>query len=162
MKRFLFLAPLLALGGCGADEIMSAGSLAVTAVTAFAGRGGQPVTDKTVIDEQLLIGANGLYEATALAAKMAFQSGQLPVSQDPDTARDNFCELAVAGLADINDQGGRALELGCLIDHHLDDAEAAQRAKDATAYAQNLAKAGTYNAELTRIVSNHVLKGIGK
>jgi hypothetical protein len=154
--RFLFLAPLL-LGGCGIGEIASTG-----AGVAGLFLGGRPVTQVGNIDKRLLIGANSLYETTALAGKMAFQSGALSVSQDADTARENFCELVVAepkSLAVVTDEGGRALALGCRIDHHLDRAQAAMESSNAVAYAEHLAQAGTHNAELTRLISSAVLKG---
>lgn len=161
-RRFLYLAPLLALSGCGAGEIASAGSLAVSAFSAFGPKSAQVAQ---TIDTRLLIGANSLAETTFLAGTMAFQTGALPVSQDADTARENFCELVTAepvSLAVITDDGGTALALRCRIEHHLDMAEFASKSNNPVAYAENLAKAGAYNAQLTRMISNAVLKGASK
>lgn len=158
MKRFtLLLVPLL-IGGCGAGEIATGAGIAGMFL------GGRPVQQTANIDKRLLIGANSLYETTALAGKMAFQTGVLPVSQDADTARENFCDMVVAepSLAIVTDEGGTALALGCRIDHHLDMAQASMESNNAVSYAEHLAKAGAFNAQLTRIISNAVLKGASR
>jgi hypothetical protein len=160
MKRFSLLFVPLLLGGCGVGEIASTG-----AGVAGLFLGGRPVASSTTIDERLLIGANSLAETTFLAGTMAFQTGALPVSQDADTARENFCELVTAepkSLAVVTDEGGTALALRCRIEHHLDMAEFASKSNNPVAYAENLAKAGAYNAQLTRMISSAVLKGASK
>ena len=162
MKRLLLLALPMALSGCGPGEIASAGSLAVSAFSAFAPKGATQVAQ--TIDTRLLIGANSLAETTFLAGTMAFQTGALPPSQDADTTRENFCELVTAepSLAIITDDGGTALALRCRIEYHLDMAGLASKSNNPVAYAENLAKAGAYNAQLTRMISSAVLKGGSK
>jgi hypothetical protein len=159
-KRFTALFVPLLLGGCGAGEIASTGAgLAGLFLSA------RPIAaSSTTIDERLLIGANSLAETTFLAGTMAFQTGALPRSQDADTARENFCDMVTAepSLAVITDEGGSALALRCRIEHHLDMAGLARKSNNAVAYAENLAKAGAYNATLTRMISTAVLRGSSK
>lgn len=156
--KYLYLAPLLALTACTAGEVASTGA---SVAGLFLGARPVAVASATTIDERLLIGANALAETTFLASTMAFQTGALPRSTDPDTARENFCELVMAELAMLTDNdGSTALALRCRIEHHLDMAGLARKSNDAVAYAENLAKAGAYNAQLTRLVSNAVAKGI--
>jgi hypothetical protein len=160
MKPILLFVPLL-IGGCSAGEVASTGA-GVASLFLSARPVSQAVPAS--IDKRLLIGANSLYETTALAGKMAFQTGAIPVSQDADTARDNFCDMVVAepSLAIVTDEGGTVLALGCRIDHHLDMAQASMESNNAVSYAEHLAKAGAYNAQLTRLISNAVLKGVTK
>lgn len=166
MKRLLF-APLLvlvlALAGCGAGKIATTGA-SVAGLFLSARPQVAAAAGASTIDERLLIGANSLAETTFLAGQMAFQTGALAASEDADTARPNFCDLVVAepSLAIITDEGGTALALRCRIEHHLDMAEFAKKSNNPVAYGENLAKAGAFNAQLTRMISNAVLKGFSK
>lgn len=161
MKRYLFLAPLLALTGCSVSEVATTGaSVAGLFLSA------RPQASGVVqsIDKRLLIAANSAAEGTFLAGDMAFQMGTLPTSQDPDTARDNFCELVTAepSLAIVTDQSGEALALRCRIEHHLDLAELAEKSNNLPAFTENLASAGSYNRQLAKLISDAVAKGVSK
>lgn len=153
-KRILAALSLtLALPGCSLTDVigpvLSAGSLLVAA---------RPAPGAVALDASKLTAANHLAESVYDSLAMAGLSGRIAVSTDQDVARPNFCELVVAELAEVTDEGGRASKLTCLIDHHLDRAKAGLDARDPVAYAEHLAKADTYTNQLRAIVSASVTR----
>lgn len=153
MKRLALIplaAILLATGGCATRDLATVG-------TGLAGLflGNRTAPAATVaLDQTKLTAANHLAQAVAANLAAAFRSGAMAASEDDDTDRPraNFCAMVIADLASITDEGGRALALGCRIEHHLDRADAAFDARDAVAYADNLVKADTYTNQLAEMV----------
>ncbi|MEA3044586.1 MAG: hypothetical protein QOH47_2424 [Sphingomonadales bacterium] len=150
MKRILAALVALSLSGCATLRDVGVPALSVAGL--LFGQRAAP-TAVAPLDQSKLAAANNLAASAADSLTMAFTSGQIARSQDQDTARPNFCPMVIANLAVITDEGGRALALGCKIEHHLDRAEAAFEARDAVAYADNLAKADTYTGQLTAMVN---------
>lgn len=154
MKRFAIIAAIvLSLTGCAGWQNVAG--------PALGGLGGlllgqqQQATNAVLgLDQTKLTAANHLATAVAANLAAAFRSGAMASSEDDDTARPraNFCAMVLADLASITDEGGRALALGCRIEHHLDRADAAFDARDTVAYADNLAKADTYTNQLAEMV----------
>jgi hypothetical protein len=104
------------------------------------------------MNQRELDAANKRADEANYAAKMASRRGVIPPTQDQDTARPNFCEMVVTNLAIITDMAGKASELICRMDHHLDLAEHALKNHLASSYAENLAKADSYTSELTALI----------
>ena len=156
MRKTILLAPLaaLSLSACSLTDyigpVLSAGSLLIAA---------RPAPAAASLDASKVVSAAHLAESVFDSFAMAGLDGRIARSTDADVGRPNFCEMVVAELATVTDEGGRASKLSCLIEHHIDRARAALDARDAVAYADNLAKADTYTNQLRAMISASISRG---
>lgn len=152
MKRSA-LAVMVALALSGCATLRDYGGPIAGVASLLLGQVRQ-TAETIALDQTKLSAANRLAQSVAVNLTGAFQSRAMAASEDDDTARPrpNFCAMVIADLAAITDEGGRALALGCRIEHHLDRADAAFDARDPVAYADNLAKADAYTNQLAEMV----------
>lgn len=155
MKRYLFLAPMLALAGCGAGEIASTGAgvagLFLGARPAATAPAVVPISEERLSDKVKL--------ATAEGNRLAdyFETGRIPTSTSPDTAHPNFCPMVIADMAVIAplDDGGAALALKCRILYHREKAKTAFEDRNAAAYDDQLDKMDGAIGKLTLILDRY-------
>jgi hypothetical protein len=162
MKRFAIVAAIvLSLTGCAGWQ--NAAGIGLGGLGVLLGAA-PPPAGAIVLDQTKLTAANHLARSVADNLTAAFTSGAIARSNDPDTGRPraNFCAMVMADLATITDEGGRALALGCRIEHHLDRAGAAFDARDPVAFADNLAKADSYTNQLAELVRAANARGSGQ
>lgn len=153
MKRITCAALAISLALTGCNTVRDIAGPAIGAGLALLGQRASAPAGSVALDASKLTAANHLAQSVYDSLSLAGLSGRIAPSTDADTARANFCDLVVAELAVVTDEGGRASSLSCLIDHHLDRAKAALDARDAPTYAEHLAKADTYTNQLRAMVS---------
>lgn len=73
----------------------------------------QAVANATTADERTAIAVQTAYAAGAQAIALAFRTGYVPLSADPDVKRPDFCQRVLAGTAVVTDKGGRLAALDC-------------------------------------------------
>lgn len=151
MKKCLFIAPLLALTGCGAGEIATTGA---GVAGLFLGTRPVVAAPAVALNRELLVSAEKRGKDLGNALTMAARRGIISATQDQDTARPNFCEMVIKEVAVVTDPGGIASALTCRMDHHLDQAGWAFEHGDKAVFETSLGKAHTYMDQLSAIISS--------
>lgn len=162
MKKLLLapsLAAALVLPGCAGTTLRDFAGPAIGVVGAILGARTATQASVIALDAAKLNTANRFARSVFNNVTLAGRANQIAPSNDDDTARANFCELVVADLATVTDEGGRTMRLICLVQHHLNRAEAALEARDPVAYAEHLAKADTFTDQLQAIVTTSMTRG---
>lgn len=143
----------IASAGCNAGDVFSAGSLAVSTVSAMMKPSGAGAAVVTGVSKETADDTKRLYLSTVKRGAAAFRSGVIAVSSDADVDRDNFCEMVLKDVAQVSDRGGLLSAAECRAKDQVDKMFDALERGDAAAFALAKGKAGGHIAEMETIIA---------
>lgn len=154
MRRAALALMLAAsLAGCKTADVMSAGSVALGLLPLVTASKGAAATQPGGMTKESYLDTNRLYVSTGKRLVAAVKAGQIEPPTEADTARDDFCKLVKAELAQISTAGGELKKLDCLAKAAVDDLEDALNDADFVRFASAKAKASGFIADMDKIIS---------